>query len=89
MPRRGSRQPAYTMTTRLPGTRTCSEPSSHQNSEAERFAAAFAPKTRRGLLLRNLVIRACAIPGVARYTFGRDIVDALRLPDYRWPDAET
>jgi 2-polyprenyl-6-methoxyphenol hydroxylase-like FAD-dependent oxidoreductase len=54
---------------------------------AERFAAAFAPKTRWGLALRNLVISACAIPGVARYTFGRDIVDTLRLPDYRWPSA--
>jgi 2-polyprenyl-6-methoxyphenol hydroxylase-like FAD-dependent oxidoreductase len=56
---------------------------------AERFAAAFAPKTRWGLLLRNLVIQACAVPGVARYTFGRDIVDALRLPDYRWANTET
>jgi len=52
---------------------------------AERFASAFAPKTRCGLLFRNLVITAAAIPGVARFTFGRDIVDRLRLPDYHWP----
>ncbi len=52
---------------------------------AERFAAAFAPRTRWGLLLRNLVIRSAAIPGVARLTFGADIIDTLRLPDYRWP----
>jgi len=52
---------------------------------AERFAAAFAPKTRWGLFLRNQVIRLCAIPGLARFSFGRDIADSLRLPDYDWP----
>lgn len=52
---------------------------------AERFAGAFAPKTRYGLFLRNQVIRAAAIPGIARLAFGRDIVDMLRLPDYSWP----
>jgi 2-polyprenyl-6-methoxyphenol hydroxylase-like FAD-dependent oxidoreductase len=52
---------------------------------AERFASAFAPKTRRGLFFRNQVIKAASIPGVARLTFGRNIVDTLRLPDYHWP----
>jgi 2-polyprenyl-6-methoxyphenol hydroxylase-like FAD-dependent oxidoreductase len=52
---------------------------------AERFAGAFAPKTRWGLTLRNQVIRAAAIPGIARLAFGRDIIDTLRLPDYSWP----
>ena len=52
---------------------------------ARRFAGAFAPKTRWGLLLRNQVIKAFAIPGLARVAFGRDIIDTLRLPDYRWP----
>lgn len=52
---------------------------------AERFAAAFAPKTRFGVWFRNLVVKAAAIPGVARLTFGRDIIDSLRLPDYHWP----
>lgn len=51
---------------------------------AERFAAAFAPKTRWGLYLRNQVIKAFAIPGLARLVFGRDIIDTLQLPDYRW-----
>lgn len=51
---------------------------------AERFAAVFAPKTRWGLRLRNEVIRAFAIPGLARLLVGRDIIDTLRLPDYRW-----
>ena len=52
---------------------------------AERFASAFAPKTRLGLFFRNQVIRAAAIPGFARLTFGRDIIDTLELPDYQWP----
>jgi len=51
---------------------------------AERFATAFAPKTKWGLFVRNLVINACAIPGVARFGFGRDIIDTLQLPDYCW-----
>jgi 2-polyprenyl-6-methoxyphenol hydroxylase-like FAD-dependent oxidoreductase len=52
---------------------------------AARFAAAFAPKTRWGLFLRNQVVKLAAIPGFARLTFGRDIIDTLHLPDYRWP----
>lgn len=52
---------------------------------AERFASAFSPKTRWGLFFRNQVVKASAIPGVARFTFGRDIMDTLQLPDYRWP----
>jgi 2-polyprenyl-6-methoxyphenol hydroxylase-like FAD-dependent oxidoreductase len=55
---------------------------------AERFAGAFAPKTRLGLATRNLVIRAFAIPGMARLAVGRDIADALQLPDYRWPSLD-
>jgi 2-polyprenyl-6-methoxyphenol hydroxylase-like FAD-dependent oxidoreductase len=51
---------------------------------AERFAAAFAPRTRWGLFFRNQVIKACAIPGLARLAFGNDIVDTLRLPEYAW-----
>ena len=52
---------------------------------AERFASTFAPKTRWGLFLRNQVIKAFAIPGLARLAFGRDLIDSLQLPDYRWP----
>ena len=51
---------------------------------AERFSAAFAPKSRWGLFLRNQIIKACAIPGLARFAFGRDIIDTLVLPDYHW-----
>src|SRR6516164_1060064 len=54
---------------------------------AERFAAAFAPKTQWGLLFRNQVIRMLRIPGLARLTFGRDITDALALPNYSWTAA--
>ena len=52
---------------------------------AERFASAFAPKTRWGLFLRNQVIKAFAIPGLARLAFGRDLIDTLELPNYAWP----
>jgi 2-polyprenyl-6-methoxyphenol hydroxylase-like FAD-dependent oxidoreductase len=52
---------------------------------AQRFAAAFAPKSRWGLFFRNQLVRACAIPGLARLAFGRDIVDTLQLPEYTWP----
>lgn len=57
---------------------------SKQNG-AVRFSAAFAPKTRWGLFLRNQVIKACAVPGLASLAFGRDIVDTLQLPEYEWP----
>jgi 2-polyprenyl-6-methoxyphenol hydroxylase-like FAD-dependent oxidoreductase len=52
---------------------------------AERFAGAFAPKTRAGLFFRNQVIRAFAFPGLARLAIGRDIADSLELPRYSWP----
>jgi 2-polyprenyl-6-methoxyphenol hydroxylase-like FAD-dependent oxidoreductase len=51
---------------------------------AARFASAFAPRTRWGLFLRNQIIKASVIPGVARLSFGRNIIDTLKLPDYRW-----
>jgi 2-polyprenyl-6-methoxyphenol hydroxylase-like FAD-dependent oxidoreductase len=54
---------------------------------AARFAAAFAPRTRWGLFARNQIIKASAIPGVARLSFGRDIIDSLKLPGYGWAGA--
>jgi 2-polyprenyl-6-methoxyphenol hydroxylase-like FAD-dependent oxidoreductase len=54
-----------------------------KQKSAARFATAFAPRTRWGLFLRNQIIKASAIPGVARLSFGRDIIDTLKLPDYR------
>ncbi len=52
---------------------------------AERFARVFAPRTSWGLRVRNEVIRAFAIPGLAKLVVGSDIRDSLELPDYRWP----
>ena len=52
---------------------------------AERFASIFAPRTQWGFWLRNQVIKAFAIPGLARLAVGREIIDTLRLPNYRWP----
>jgi 2-polyprenyl-6-methoxyphenol hydroxylase-like FAD-dependent oxidoreductase len=52
---------------------------------AERFAGAFAPRTRAGLHFRNLVIEAFAIPGLARLAVGRDIAVRIELPEYQWP----
>ena len=49
---------------------------------AVRFASAFAPRTRWGLFVRNQIIKASAIPGVARLSFGSDIIDSLELPKY-------
>ena len=54
---------------------------------AERFAAAFAPKTPWGLWFRNQVIKTFAIPGLAKVAVGREVIDTLKLPDYRWPAA--
>ena len=52
---------------------------------AERFASAFAPKTRWGLCFRNQMIRAFAIPGLAKLAVGREIIDTLGLPEYDLP----
>jgi 2-polyprenyl-6-methoxyphenol hydroxylase-like FAD-dependent oxidoreductase len=55
---------------------------------AEGFAGVLAPRTPAGLWFRNLVINSMAVPGLARYAFGRDIVDRVRLPDYSWPSLD-
>jgi 2-polyprenyl-6-methoxyphenol hydroxylase-like FAD-dependent oxidoreductase len=49
---------------------------------AERFAAAFVPRTRLGVFLRNQVIKTFRLPAVARMAIGRDIRDQLELPAY-------
>lgn len=51
---------------------------------AERFAAAFAPRTTPGLWFRNMVIKSFAIPGLAKYAVGREVTDRLALPAYPW-----
>jgi 2-polyprenyl-6-methoxyphenol hydroxylase-like FAD-dependent oxidoreductase len=49
---------------------------------AERFAGAFAPRTRLGLWLRNQVTKALSFPLVAELVIGRSLVDRLELPAY-------
>ena len=49
---------------------------------AKSFSGVFAPRTSLGLLVRDLVIAATVIPGLARLAFGRDLVDRLALPEY-------
>jgi 2-polyprenyl-6-methoxyphenol hydroxylase-like FAD-dependent oxidoreductase len=51
---------------------------------AQRFAAAFAPRTSWGLFLRNQVIKSFAIPGLARLALGTDMIDTVKLPTYDW-----
>ena len=49
---------------------------------ARTFASSFAPKSRFGLFVRNQVMKALRIPGLAKLTIGRGITDRLALPDY-------
>lgn len=49
---------------------------------AERFAAAFAPKTRLGLTLRNFVVNLAGLPGMAKLALGPGVVDSIALPQY-------
>jgi AbrB family looped-hinge helix DNA binding protein len=55
---------------------------------AERFSAAFAPRTEWGLRARNLIVNALGVPGLGRLIIGREFVDSLALTDYRWPADE-
>ncbi|MBV6424876.1 MAG: hypothetical protein NAOJABEB_02690 [Steroidobacteraceae bacterium] len=47
---------------------------------AERLALAFAPRNRIQLCLRNAVMRAMALPLVARLAAGKSFHDAIELP---------
>jgi 2-polyprenyl-6-methoxyphenol hydroxylase-like FAD-dependent oxidoreductase len=49
---------------------------------AERFAAAFVPRSRAGIFFRNQVVKALRVPAIARIAIGRDIRDQLKLPRY-------
>ena len=55
-----------------------------KQASAERFAGFFAPKTQLGLFLRKYAIKAFRFQGLAKAMIGRDIVDRLKLPDYRF-----
>ncbi len=49
---------------------------------AEKFATSFTPKTRWGLFLRNQIIRAFAIPFVAKLVMSGSLLDRIDLPTY-------
>jgi 2-polyprenyl-6-methoxyphenol hydroxylase-like FAD-dependent oxidoreductase len=49
---------------------------------ASRFAASFAPRTRAGIMFRNLTTRLLRIPPLADWAIGRSFRDALVLPRY-------
>ena len=49
---------------------------------AVRFASSFAPRTRLGIAVRNLVTRAFAIGPIADLFVGRTLRDEIQLPGY-------
>ncbi len=53
-----------------------------KQESARNFAAAFAPKTRTGVWIRNQVTRLLAIPPVGRFFVGREFSDDFDLPNY-------
>jgi len=56
---------------------------------AERFAGAFAPKSRTGIFIRNQVTRLMALPFVSKLAMGHLLSDTLILPSYDLPQART
>lgn len=53
-----------------------------KQNAAPRFAGAFAPRSRLGLLLRNQVFNLLRIPWFADFAVGRDFVDNIAIPAY-------
>ncbi|MEP7352350.1 MAG: FAD-binding domain [Acidobacteriota bacterium] len=52
---------------------------------AERLATSLVPRTRFGLFFRNRVVNALGtIPGLAKWAFGSELIDKLKLPEYNW-----
>jgi 2-polyprenyl-6-methoxyphenol hydroxylase-like FAD-dependent oxidoreductase len=49
---------------------------------AERFAAAFVPRTLFGIFFRNQLIKTFRVPAIARIAIGRDIRGQLKLPRF-------
>ena len=47
---------------------------------ATRMGAAFAPRNRMQLLLRNAVVGLMVIPPIANMAMGRSLIDPIRLP---------
>jgi 2-polyprenyl-6-methoxyphenol hydroxylase-like FAD-dependent oxidoreductase len=53
-----------------------------KQKSARAFASSFAPKTRRGLCIRDLVLRVGAIPAVGDRLMRRFVLDQFELPEY-------
>jgi 2-polyprenyl-6-methoxyphenol hydroxylase-like FAD-dependent oxidoreductase len=53
-----------------------------KQASAARFASSFAPRTQRGIRVRNLVTRFLRIPVVAEFFLTRSVRDDIVLPDY-------
>jgi 2-polyprenyl-6-methoxyphenol hydroxylase-like FAD-dependent oxidoreductase len=49
---------------------------------AQQFASSFTPKTRLGLFVRDLVLRATSISLVSAWLMRRFVMDRFELPDY-------
>jgi len=49
---------------------------------ASKFAASFAPRTRAGIMVRDLTTQLLRIPLLADWAIGRSFRDALVLPQY-------
>lgn len=52
---------------------------------ARRIGGWFAPRTRFGLHLRNLLTRVAGVPALSRMVAGSLVRDELVLPAYDWP----
>lgn len=57
-----------------------------KQKSARAFASSFAPRTRTGLIVRDIVARLMAIPFVADWSMGSSVRDDFALPDF--PDAK-
>jgi 2-polyprenyl-6-methoxyphenol hydroxylase-like FAD-dependent oxidoreductase len=53
-----------------------------KQGSAKRFGAWFAPRTRAGIVMRNLTTRAFDIAPVGDLFLGRTLRDEFKLPDY-------
>jgi hypothetical protein len=49
---------------------------------AARFARAFVPKTRLGILFRNLAVTSFNVPLIARLALAGSLSDPIDLPGY-------
>ena len=53
-----------------------------KQESAQQFASSFTPKTRLGLFVRDLVLRATSISFVSNSLMRRFVADQFQLPDY-------